>query len=196
MADNDKEKSPFRIVYIGETANLASRVSAVVSSSATTPFTTTFIRPSQQWSDHGGISVSGNGSNADIHNGRSPSYFRVRKSAEPDNEKESKSGATAPTMVPLTSGEKFSFPEKKPQTPERQPPEPAESETDQIVLDPFFKVTLNSVGLITLATFGAGIFLSLIDQPTANIDKAIDVCWDVFKIGAGAIIGLLGGKSL
>jgi hypothetical protein len=57
-------------------------------------------------------------------------------------------------------------------------------------------VLLCAFGLVAGCLVFAGIFALMVAQPTPMQQKVIEHCLDLSKIGAGAIFGLLGGRSL
>ncbi len=77
-----------------------------------------------------------------------------------------------------------------------QPPvggSPSTSAT--LTLTPLFKMVFLSVLFLTLLCLGLALYLSL-HQETAAIKNLNDKVLTVFNLGCGAIIGLLGGKTL
>ena len=64
-------------------------------------------------------------------------------------------------------------------------------------LDPQFKWALIAVVGLTVLSIGVSVGLAIsYDEPSEQIDEIIRGGMDLFKIGAGAVFGLLGGKSL
>ncbi len=58
-----------------------------------------------------------------------------------------------------------------------------------------FKLIFISVLAITGASFFASIGLSVVEN-SENVDRVLEVALTTYKLGFGAIIGLLGGKQL
>ena len=66
-----------------------------------------------------------------------------------------------------------------------------------MILTPGFKLVFTSVLCLTVLSFLMGISLSLaIEKPSSNINGWIETCSTTFKLGFGAIVGLIGGKAL
>jgi len=65
----------------------------------------------------------------------------------------------------------------------------------EAALTPTFKIVLWSVLLFTILSFVASIFLSVL-QSTDSIDRVLETTLTTFKLGFGALVGLLGGKTL
>jgi hypothetical protein len=69
-------------------------------------------------------------------------------------------------------------------------------ESSAVALPPLFKLVLLIVTALTILAFlGMGI-LALTGATNAASKDLFRVCSDTFKIGFGAIVGLLGGKAL
>jgi hypothetical protein len=65
-----------------------------------------------------------------------------------------------------------------------------------IPLDPGFKIVLAIVTTVTLVAFFTMIGLAITNATNDPSTNLLGVCSDAFKIGFGAIVGLLGGKAL
>jgi hypothetical protein len=63
-------------------------------------------------------------------------------------------------------------------------------------VSPQFKLTFITVVILTLLLLGVSIGLSLIKTPTSNITSAINTTATLYKLGFGAIFGLVGGKAV
>ncbi|MDB5292864.1 MAG: hypothetical protein JWL69_4105 [Phycisphaerales bacterium] len=60
---------------------------------------------------------------------------------------------------------------------------------------PSFKWVFISVLLLTLISLGAAIALSFVRSPTNAQTQLIETCSTCWKMGFGAIVGLIGGKA-
>jgi hypothetical protein len=67
---------------------------------------------------------------------------------------------------------------------------------ESTVLDPFFKLVLLIVTGLTVGAFLIMVALAFTDATNAPSKDLFKVCSDAFKVGFGAIVGLLGGKAL
>ena len=66
-----------------------------------------------------------------------------------------------------------------------------------LILTPGFKLVFISVLSLTILSFTAGICLALfVSNPSTEIKGWIETCSTTFKLGFGAIVGLIGGKAL
>lgn len=63
-------------------------------------------------------------------------------------------------------------------------------------LDATFKVVLFSVLGIVIVCFAALVVMAAVNAKNADSVNLASICSDGFKIGFGAIVGLLGGKKL
>jgi hypothetical protein len=63
-------------------------------------------------------------------------------------------------------------------------------------LDPSFKLVLLIVTVITGVAFLGMVALAITGATNAPSKDLFGVCSDAFKVGFGAIVGLLGGKAL
>ncbi|MGH3429026.1 MAG: hypothetical protein ACRD4E_03430 [Bryobacteraceae bacterium] len=66
----------------------------------------------------------------------------------------------------------------------------------QIDLDPTFKIALVIVLGIVLLSLLIMAVLAILGAHNTDSGKLFTLCSDVFKLGFGAIVGLLGGKKL
>ena len=71
-----------------------------------------------------------------------------------------------------------------------------EPRTSSVALDPAFKIVLLIVTLLTGMAFLVMVILAFTGTPNAASKDLFGVCSDAFKVGFGAIVGLLGGKAL
>lgn len=74
--------------------------------------------------------------------------------------------------------------------------DPSDASTQlEVQLGISFKLIFLSVLAITGASFLASIGLSVAES-SENVDRVLEVALTTYKLGFGAIIGLLGGKQL
>jgi hypothetical protein len=69
-------------------------------------------------------------------------------------------------------------------------------ESRAVPLDPGFKLVLLIVTVLTATAFLGMVVLAITGATNAASKDLFGVCSDAFKIGFGAIVGLLGGKAL
>lgn len=69
-----------------------------------------------------------------------------------------------------------------------------------LTLTPLFKLIFLSVlGLTVLSlavSIGANVYLSQLEEPSEDLRRLIETCSTTYKLGFGAIIGLVSGKAL
>lgn len=66
-----------------------------------------------------------------------------------------------------------------------------------IILSPAFKWVFVGVMLLTLISLGTSISLAVfVKNPSPEIKGLIETCSTTFKLGFGAVVGLIGGKTL
>lgn len=70
------------------------------------------------------------------------------------------------------------------------------AEEKTLTIAPAFKLVLWLVVGLSVLSFGASILLALFAPPTDQTKNLIETGSTIFKMGCGAIIGLLGGKVL
>lgn len=75
------------------------------------------------------------------------------------------------------------------------PPPSVPNPAASVTITPVFKLVFLSVLLLTLLCLGISVYISLqgVTQAAQNLNEKLLA---VFNLGCGAIIGLLGGKSL
>ena len=77
------------------------------------------------------------------------------------------------------------------------PSEPSQTNAQATVtLTPVFKLVFSSVLSITLICLIVSVFLALRTNPSNTVKSLDEKVLSVFTLGCGAIIGLLGGKTL
>jgi hypothetical protein len=191
----EDNQSPFKVTYIPIDSNLVTLASTVVSSSAATPFATTIIKtetPTEsRFPDEGQVIISG------LPETR---FNKVDSLKPPDVDLGQEEELKLPQM-PITPTEnvvveKFSVRREHPQTTSKQPADVKKPTPKEIILNPVFKLALITSTGLTLLTFVTAISLSFVEPANTNIVKAIEVCWSAFTLGFGAIVGLIGGKSI
>ncbi len=70
-------------------------------------------------------------------------------------------------------------------------------EPAEFVLAPAFKWVFIGVMLLTLVAFSANIALAIIfENPSPALTEIINTCSTTYKMGFGAVAGLLGGKRI
>lgn len=65
-----------------------------------------------------------------------------------------------------------------------------------VVIAPAFKLVLWVVVGLSLLSYGASICLALFAPPTDQTKNLIEAGSTIYKMGCGAVIGLIGGKAL
>lgn len=66
-----------------------------------------------------------------------------------------------------------------------------------LVLTPVFKMVFLSILGLTILSAGTGIALAIfVASPSAELRGWNETCSTAFKLGFGAIVGLIGGKAL
>lgn len=70
------------------------------------------------------------------------------------------------------------------------------SSPGSVDLDPAFKMVLIIVVVVMAATLIVMAILAGTDAKNADSHSLFGLCSDTFKIGFGALVGLLGGKKL
>jgi hypothetical protein len=74
---------------------------------------------------------------------------------------------------------------------------PAKKKTPIVVTNPLFRFVVFIVICIAVVTLGIWFYLATTagEHPTKFQERLVDTCDTVFKMSAGALIGLLGGKA-
>lgn len=62
-------------------------------------------------------------------------------------------------------------------------------------ISPVFKLVFLTVLALTVLSLVAAVFLSFIDPPTEERSRLIETCSTTWKMGFGAVVGLIGGKT-
>lgn len=69
--------------------------------------------------------------------------------------------------------------------------------SNELVLTPGFKLVFGCVFALTVISLAVSIVLALmVANPSTQIAQLIDTCSTTYKLGFGAIVGLIGGKAL
>ncbi|MEK6709333.1 MAG: hypothetical protein AABZ64_02020 [Nitrospinota bacterium] len=79
------------------------------------------------------------------------------------------------------------------------PPPHPQNESEAVTFDNtyLFKWVFFAVTGFTLLAFIVSVSLAVyFDNPSPGVGKVIDRTWETFWLGFGALIGLIGGKSL
>jgi hypothetical protein len=66
----------------------------------------------------------------------------------------------------------------------------------KIPLSPAFKLVVLIVTGLTVLSLAVSIFLALDPNKSDQINGLIETCSTTYKLGFGAIVGLIGGKAL
>ena len=66
----------------------------------------------------------------------------------------------------------------------------------KITLSPAFKLVVAIVTGLTVLSLAVSIFLALYQQKSDQINSLIETCSTTYKLGFGALVGLIGGKAL
>jgi hypothetical protein len=66
----------------------------------------------------------------------------------------------------------------------------------QDTLTPAFKLVISIVTSLTILSLGVSISLALYRQKSDQINALIETCSTTYKLGFGALVGLIGGKAL
>jgi len=66
-----------------------------------------------------------------------------------------------------------------------------------LALTPSFKLVFISVLVVSVLCLGINVVLALnVPNPSVEVKQLIETCSTAFKLGFGAIVGLIGGKAL
>jgi hypothetical protein len=63
-------------------------------------------------------------------------------------------------------------------------------------LTPRFKLVFVSLRCLTLVSLGVSVALVFSPNPSDDTRRLVETCSTTFKMGFGAVVGLLGGKTL
>ncbi len=77
-----------------------------------------------------------------------------------------------------------------------EPDSDPETPPPKILLSPAFKLVVLIVTGLTVLSLGVSIFLALDQNKSEQINGLIETCSTTYKLGFGAIVGLIGGKAL
>ena len=69
-------------------------------------------------------------------------------------------------------------------------------EPPRITLTPTFKLVFLSVLGLTILSLVVSIWLAEHPNPSEEMKRLIETCTTTYKMGFGAIVGLIGGKAL
>lgn len=76
-------------------------------------------------------------------------------------------------------------------------PPPTATFTKQFFLEPRFKWSLISVAAFTLIFFVTNVALAVFSgDPSDQVKGLIETCSTLYKMGFGAMVGLIGGKAV
>ena len=78
------------------------------------------------------------------------------------------------------------------QSSDRDTHEPSQNEA----IHPVFRLVFLTVLGLTATSMGVCVLLSLAARQTDPVRQLIETCSTTFKLGFGAIVGLLGGKAI
>lgn len=78
----------------------------------------------------------------------------------------------------------------------RQKPLTRTAKKDELTIAPTFKLVLFVAVGLTILSLSASIFLAMVATPSEDVKRLIETCSTTYKLGFGAIIGLIGGKAL
>lgn len=89
-------------------------------------------------------------------------------------------------------------PKKKKKPPRPQPSNPVTVSVrrSQISLNVTFKMAFWAVLLLTIISAVASVFLATLENQTENVTALVETFSTTWKMGFGAFIGLIGGKTL
>jgi hypothetical protein len=65
-----------------------------------------------------------------------------------------------------------------------------------LTLSPIFKKIFNSVLVLTILSLVVSLALVIFPTQTDDVKRLIETCSTTFKMGFGAVVGLIGGKAL
>ena len=65
-----------------------------------------------------------------------------------------------------------------------------------LTLTPAFKKVFNAVLGLTILSLGVSLALALWPSQSDDVKRLIETCSTTFKMGFGAVVGLIGGKAL
>jgi hypothetical protein len=74
--------------------------------------------------------------------------------------------------------------------------EVAQGPVATLTLTPAFKKVFNTVLGLTILSLGVSLVLALWPGQSDDVKRLIETCSTTFKMGFGAVVGLIGGKAL
>lgn len=80
--------------------------------------------------------------------------------------------------------------------PDNETSPPAEKSAKQFFLDPGFKYSLICVAAFTLLALATSVALAVFANPSDAVKSLIETLSTTYKMGFGALVGLVGGKRL
>lgn len=80
--------------------------------------------------------------------------------------------------------------------PDNETPPPAEKSTKKFLLDPGFNYSLVCVVGFTLLAWATSVALAVFVNPSDVVKSLIETFSTTYKMGIGALVGLVGGKRL
>src|SRR5262249_12386729 len=80
--------------------------------------------------------------------------------------------------------------------PGRPVPAPGQQATAEIRLPPVFKRVFNAVLILTILSLLVSIALLFVPNQSEEVKRLVETTSTTFKLGFGAVVGLIGGKAL
>ena len=76
------------------------------------------------------------------------------------------------------------------------PKAPAKPPVQPVILSAGFCLVFFSVLLLSLLSLGVALYLVQLDHPSEEAKRLAETCSTTWKLGFGAVVGLIGGKAL